>query len=174
MLDLAGSEPFQDVPAWLSREYTNQYAAIEIAPDTEDGEGSVVTGIRSNFGGPQDGQVVSGLDTLVVTTTRIVKAPRATVRRVVAKWASVISKNTIEGVDDAEGLLGAARTCFIPGLGPSTSERVTVYDEEAGTFAYEVLQGAPPFADKAVNTWTITSVDAAGTARRRWASTAPM
>ena len=173
--------------------YANHYAAIEVAPDAEDGQGSLVTvrsyfaspdasaimptveggaaaigeGIRSNFGGPEDGQVVSGLNPLTITTTRIVKAPRDTVWRVVAdefgevaKWASVISENTIEGADDADGLLGAARTCFIPGFGSSVSERVTVYDEEAGQFEYEVLQGLPPFVEKGTSAWTITAIDA--------------
>ena len=172
--------------------YANHYAAIEVAPDTEDGEGSLVTvrsyfaspdasqvlpivdggaaaitaGIRKQFGGSEDEQSATGVDPLVITTTRVVKAPRSTVWRVVAdefgevaKWASVISENTIEGADDADGLLGAARTCFIPGFGSSVSERVTVYDEEAGQFEYEVLEGAPPFATKATSAWTVTAID---------------
>ena len=149
------------------RSYFDTSDPAAILPTVEGGAGAIAAGIRSNFGGPEDGQVVSGLDPLVITTTRIVKAPRATVWRVVAdefgevaKWASVISENTIEGADDADGLLGAARTCFIPGFGSSVSERVTVYDEEAGQFAYEVLEGAPPFAGKVTSAWTVTAVDA--------------
>ena len=169
--------------------YAGHYAALEIAPDAEDGTGALVTfrayyaaddasgiqpivegggqaiveGIRAEFGGPEDGQVVSGLDPLVITTTRIVDAPAETVWRVVAdefgevaKWASVISENTIDGHADADGLLGAARTCFIPGFGSSVSERVTVYDEAAGQFEYEVLEGTPPFVEMATSAWTIT------------------
>lgn len=172
--------------------YAGHYGALQIVPDAEDGTGSIVTirsyyaaddataiqpiieggsmaiteGIRAQFGGPEDGQVVAGLDPLTITTTRIVDAPRDTVWRVVAdefgevaKWASVISENTIEGADDADGLLGAARTCFIPGFGSSVSERVTVYDEEAGQFAYEVLEGTPPFVETATSAWTITAID---------------
>ena len=190
--EMAGVYGWQH-PAGNPFGYADHYAAIEVAPDMEDGEGSLVTvrsyfnasdasaimptveggaaaiseGIRAQFGGPEDEQATAGVDPLTITTTRIVKAPHATVWRVVAdefgevaEWASVISENTIEGADDADGLLGAARTCFIPGFGGSTRERVVEYDEEAGRFAYEVLEGLPTFVESATTAWSMGAVDA--------------
>ena len=148
------------------RSYFASPDAAQVLPIVDGGAAAIAQGIRARFGGPDDAQSATGVDPLVLTTTRVVKAPRDTVWRVVAdefgevaKWASVISENTIEGANDADGLLGAARTCFIPGFGSSVSERVTVYDEEAGQFEYEVLEGVPPFVERATTAWTLTAID---------------
>lgn len=182
--------------------YTDHYAAVQVEPDREDGDGSIVTirayfeatdpdailptvnggmaaiaeGIRSEFGGSLAQTVEGGTDRIVITTTRTVDAPRETVWRVVAdefgevaEWASVISENTIEGAEG--GLLGAERTCFIPGFGSTVSEKVTEYDEANGRFAYKVLQGAPPFATDTLSAWDVTD---AGDGRTQIVSTITM
>ena len=138
-----------------------------VLPAVESGAVAILDGIVAEFGGRLLGEA-AGTSLVTILATRVVDAPREAVWQVVAEdfadvaeWASVISEATFAGGDqDPSGLLGGQRQCFIPAFGSSVKERVVAYDETSGEFAYEVVEGMPPFVTKGYNTWTIEAIDA--------------
>lgn len=132
----------------------------KVLPIVQGGGQAIIEGIRARFGGEFQ-QKIEGNAVTTIETVRIVDAPRDAVWKAVAedfgdvsKWASVISKNTLDAGPEG-GLMGAKRSCFIPSFGGSTVEKVTEFDEEAGVFTYQVLEGLPPFVTSGFNRWTV-------------------
>ncbi|MEL6965305.1 MAG: SRPBCC family protein [Pseudomonadota bacterium] len=157
----------------------------EVKPDEEEGAGAIITAhifadgpeaksvnqfadttgeeIATAFGGDVRAKS-SGAESVSIGATRIVDASFETVWRIivdefgeVAKWSSVISENTFFA-GEHDGLLGAARTCFIPSFGSEVEEKVVVSDKGAGHFAYEVLAGMPPFAQGGRADWRMVDL----------------
>lgn len=72
-------------------------------------------------------------------------------------WASVIT----ESVMDSPPAAGGVRTCQVAGFGPIapglTQERLTKFDPEARSLAYEATAGMPWFISSAVSRWSVHS-----------------
>lgn len=159
-------DPEDGEGSWVNLSAFFEHADVAaILPVIEGGLSAIAAGATSEFGGQLLGHA-SGTDLVTIFTTRVAEAPRDAVWKVaaedfenVAEWASVISTATFLGDDARSGLLGGTRECFIPAFGSSVKEKVVVYDEHMGEFAYEVLQGMPPFVEQGVNTWNVEAID---------------
>ncbi len=171
---------------------SDHLSVINVMPDQEDGQGSIVsisaffnhpdinatlpvfedsgemmtTRLIDTFGGSLANNV-SGYQTVTISTTRTVNAPKADVWQVLAEdfsevgeWSSLISEVDFIAGDGPGGMLGATRFCFIPAFGESVEERITAYDENDGTLGYDIVKGLPPFATQGANTFDIVAIDA--------------
>lgn len=78
----------------------------------------------------------------------------------VGEWAAPITSSCPVG--PASPGPGATRSCEIAPFGPFKAgvvkERLTVFDPDRMTLAYEALEGMPRFVERAVNRWTVVPV----------------
>lgn len=72
----------------------------------------------------------------------------------VSEWSSVVSHAMITKPADG-GMVGTMRSCEVPGQ-PGFAEKVIQYDENEKIFAYQVVEGLPPFVTYGANTWKLT------------------
>lgn len=77
----------------------------------------------------------------------------------IAHWADAVVASSLDG----ELGVGVVRTCDIDGFGPvpasTITERLTVFDRDEHTLAYEVLTGLPGLMRAVTNRWTIEDLD---------------
>ena len=84
----------------------------------------------------------------------------------IADWAApiVASSCTLNGEGSPE--VGSVRTCRTAGFGPmgpgTIQERLTAFDRDAMSFAYEAVSGMPGAVARAVNRWSIRPRGIAG------------
>lgn len=135
-------------------------------PAFEDSGEMMTTNLINQFGGSLANDV-SGYQTVTISTTRILNASKADVWQVLAEdfaevgeWSSLISEVDFIAGNDQGGMLGGTRFCFIPAFGEAVEERITTYDENDGTLAYEIVKGLPPFVTQGSNTFDIIAIDA--------------
>lgn len=166
-------------------------SVIHVMPDLEDAQGSIVsisaffnhpdidatlpvfedsgemmtTSLIDRFGGSLANDV-SGYQTVAISTTRTVNAPKADVWQVLAEdfaevgeWSSLVSEVDFIAGHNPGGMMGGTRFCFIPAFGESVEERITAYDENNGILAYDIVKGLPPFVIEGSNTFDIVAID---------------
>ncbi|MBL8680486.1 MAG: SRPBCC family protein [Myxococcales bacterium] len=80
----------------------------------------------------------------------------------VSEWAAPIEASCPIG-EQSPGV-GVTRACTIAPFGPFDAgivkERLTRFDADAMAFEYEALEGMPRFIERAVNRWSVESIDA--------------
>lgn len=74
------------------------------------------------------------------------------------KWASVIKHSEGKG-KEFNGSSCSARGCDIAGMG-KVNEKIITFSEANHTLSYQVVDGMPSMVKYALNTWSLTSVDA--------------
>ncbi len=78
----------------------------------------------------------------------------------VYKWSSNVDHAEGKGQSNFEGAVCNERFCEVNVKGFSKiSEKLTKYNQEEMSLAYEVQDGMPGFVTKAVNDWTVVPVD---------------
>jgi hypothetical protein len=123
---------------------------------------AAATSLTDRFGGYSSG-MHSGIADVTLTHTRVFNVSAQAVWAEVAEnyanaheWSSTIASIEFE---DTDGKIGDVRSCFIPGLGGSTREIITRYDEDNLTYAYTIEQGMPPFVTTNEAEWSVKAID---------------
>lgn len=118
--------------------------------------------LTDRFGGYSSG-MHSGIADVTLTQTRVFNVSAQEVWAEVAEnyaaaheWSSTIASIEFE---DTDGKIGDVRSCFIPGLGGSTREIITRYDEDNLTYAYTIEEGMPPFVTSNEAVWSVAPID---------------
>lgn len=79
----------------------------------------------------------------------------------VYKWSSNVDHAQAGGQPEFDGAVCSKRYCDVNVKGFSKiSEKLTKYSERDMNLAYEVVDGMPSFVTRAVNNWTVVSIDA--------------
>ncbi len=185
LVDDAGMMSFAySLPAGNPLGLSNHLAVMQVRPADErdgsvlawqqyfDGEASdevmalyteAAASLADRFGGYASG-MHAGFAEVTLTHTRIFDVSAEAVWAEVAEnyanaheWASTIQ--SIEFEDAGDGAIGDVRSCFIPGLGGSTREVITRYDEDTFTYAYTIEEGMPPFVVSNEAVWSVTPID---------------
>ena len=118
--------------------------------------------LTDRFGGYFSG-MHAGFADVTLTHTRVFSVSAQDVWAEVAEnyanaheWSSTIASIEFE---DTDGKIGDVHSCFIPGLGGSTREIITRYDEDNLTYAYTIQQGMPPFVTSNEAEWSVKPID---------------
>ncbi|MEM1167238.1 MAG: SRPBCC family protein [Planctomycetota bacterium] len=140
-------------------QFLNHADTASIVPMIASGTDEIVGNVLARFGGSLRGASDGG-GVVRIDQQRVIEASADRVWTVlgaqwaaVHEWASAIAHSEAIGWSDADPE-GAVRSCEVPGT-PGFRERMLSYDEGTRTLSYQVIAGVPPFAERAVNTWTI-------------------
>ncbi len=74
-------------------------------------------------------------------------------------WATTVDHSTTSGKAEFEGATCSARSCDLSASGfDKIEEKITKYNVQDRSFAYDVTEGLPGFVASASNDWTVISV----------------
>ena len=75
------------------------------------------------------------------------------------KWATTVDHSTTSGEPEFEGASCSARACELSANGfDKIEEKITKYNVNEMSFAYDVTVGMPSFVNSASNDWTVVRV----------------
>ncbi len=135
-----------------------------MVPAVAQGTDEILAHILYRFGGELRGAAQVAGD-IVIEAQRVVDASSARAWEVLGEqwgdvdaWASLISHSESRG-GKGGSLEGATRSCVVPGT-PGFRETMIAYNEDELMLRYQVLEGMPPFVQKATNTWNLSPLSA--------------